>query len=153
MTIQLHIHLDGSFRHTTLFELAQDKGEKAILFSFINQNNPFSSRHSTPKWNGNDVRKFHAVIGSCFFYYHLEQNIFIYTRYICIQSACRSLAEFLEKFPFFTPIVAGDSQALERVAYEFVEDQAIQGVLYTETRYNPHYFTADKLTPEQVRIR
>lgn len=71
---------------------------------------------------------------------------------ISIQSHCKSLAEFLEKFPFFTPIVAGDIEALERVAYEFVEDQAVQGVLYTETRYSPHYLTADTLTPEQVRI-
>lgn len=71
-------------------------------------------------------------------------------RYICIQSTCKSLAEFLEKFPFFTPIVAGDVEALERVAFEFVEDQAIQGVLYTEARYNPHYLTGDKLTPAQV---
>ncbi|CAF1194587.1 unnamed protein product [Adineta ricciae] len=110
--VELHIHLDGSFRHTTLFELAQDKGIQLP--------------------NG------------------METTLENFMPYICIQSACRSLAEFLEKFPFFTPIVAGDSEALERVAYEFVEDQAIQGVLYTETRYNPHYFTADKLTPEQV---
>ncbi len=46
--------------------------------------------------------------------------------------------------------MAGDTEALERVAYEFVEDQAIQGVLYTETRYSPHYLTGDTLTPEQV---
>jgi adenosine deaminase len=65
---------------------------------------------------------------------------------------CNSLSEFLEKFPFFTPIVAGDTGALERVAYEFVEDQAIQGILYTETRYSPHWLTGDALTPEQVRV-
>ena len=60
------------------------------------------------------------------------------------------MGEFLEKFPFFTPIVAGDIDALERVAYEFVEDQARQGVLYTETRYNPHLLTGNTITPEQV---
>lgn len=77
--------------------------------------------------------------------------IFIVSSYICIQSACRSLAEFLEKFPFFTPIVAGDSTALERVAFEFVEDQAIQGVLYTETRYSPHYLMGNTLKPDEVK--
>lgn len=71
---------------------------------------------------------------------------------MCIESVCTSLAEFLEKFPFFTPIVAGDTEALERVAYEFVEDQAIQGVIYTETRYSPHLLTADKLTPAEARF-
>ena len=78
--------------------------------------------------------------------------LLVFKRLICIQSSCKSLAEFLEKFPFFTPIVAGDIEALERVAYEFVEDQAVQGVLYTETRYSPHFLTADKLKPEEVRI-
>ncbi|UJR25413.1 hypothetical protein I4U23_006760 [Adineta vaga] len=110
--VELHVHLDGSFRHTTLFELAQKKGIQLP--------------------NG------------------MEPTLENFMPYICIQSACKSLAEFLEKFPFFTPIVAGDVEALERVAYEFVEDQAIQGVLYTETRYSPHYLTGDKLTPEQV---
>lgn len=50
------------------------------------------------------------------------------------------------------PIVAGDAKALERVAYEFVEDQAVQGVIYTETRYSPHGLTGDKLTLEEVFI-
>ena len=48
------------------------------------------------------------------------------------------------------PIVAGDVEALDRVAYEFVEDQAIQGVLYTETRYNPHFLSANTITPDEV---
>jgi hypothetical protein len=46
--------------------------------------------------------------------------------------------------------VAGDPRVLERVAYEFVEDQAIQGVLYTEARFNPHLLRGDKLTAGQV---
>ncbi|CAF0729439.1 unnamed protein product [Rotaria sp. Silwood1] len=110
--VELHIHLDGSFRHSTLFELAQKKGIQLP--------------------NG------------------MESTLENFLPYICIQSVCKSLVEFLEKFPFFTPIVAGDIEALERVAYEFVEDQAIQGILYTEARYSPHYLTANKLRPEDV---
>ncbi|CAF3575613.1 unnamed protein product [Rotaria sp. Silwood2] len=72
--------------------------------------------------------------------------------YVCVQSTCQSLAEFLDKFPFFLAIVAGDADALERVAYEFVEDQAIQGVLYTEARYSPHVLTGDTLSPEQACV-
>ncbi|CAF0780188.1 unnamed protein product [Didymodactylos carnosus] len=70
--------------------------------------------------------------------------------FICVQQNCASLAEFLDKFPFFLAIIAGDSEAIERVAYEFVEDQAIQGVLYTEARYSPHELAATNLTLEQV---
>ena len=47
-------------------------------------------------------------------------------------------------------MVAGDTEALERVAYEFVEDQAIQGVLYTEVRFSPHFLRGDALTLGQV---
>jgi adenosine deaminase len=61
------------------------------------------------------------------------------------------LAQFLEKFEIFLPLVAGDKDALERVAYEFVEDQASQGIIYTETRYSPHYLMGTSLTVKQVR--
>ncbi|CAF1194885.1 unnamed protein product [Rotaria sordida] len=110
--VELHIHLDGSFRHSTLFELAQKKGLQLP--------------------NG------------------MEPTMENFLPYICVQSVCKSLAEFLEKFPFFIPMVAGNVEALERVAYEFVEDQAIQGVLYTEARYSPHGLTADKLKAQDV---
>ena len=33
---------------------------------------------------------------------------------------------------------SGDPEALERIAYEFCEDIANNGVLYCETRYCPH---------------
>ncbi|CAF2131240.1 unnamed protein product [Rotaria magnacalcarata] len=110
--VELHIHLDGSFRHSTLFELAEKKGI------------------TLP--NG------------------MKATIEDFIPYVSVQSACQSLAEFLEKFPFFLNIVAGDVDALERVAYEFVEDQAIQGVLYTEARYSPQFLMGNTLTPEQV---
>ncbi|CAF4721426.1 unnamed protein product, partial [Rotaria socialis] len=112
--VELHIHLDGSFRHSTLFELAEKKG---ILFLRMNL----------------------ATIED-------------FIPYVSVQSTCQSLAEFLEKFPFFLNIVAGDVEALERVAYEFVEDQAIQGVLYTEARYSPQVLMGNTLTPEQVIV-
>lgn len=47
-------------------------------------------------------------------------------------------------------MVAGDVEALERVAFEFVEDQAVQGVIYTEARYSPHFLTGGTLTAKQV---
>ncbi|CAF3765383.1 unnamed protein product [Rotaria socialis] len=112
--VELHIHLDGSFRHSTLFELAEKKGI------------------TLP--NG------------------MKATIEDFIPYVSVQSTCQSLAEFLEKFPFFLNIVAGDVEALERVAYEFVEDQAIQGVLYTEARYSPQVLMGNTLTPEQVIV-
>ena len=37
------------------------------------------------------------------------------------------LPEFLDKFRYMTPQVAGDPEALERVAYELCEDKKSQG--------------------------
>ncbi|GIY31443.1 adenosine deaminase, partial [Caerostris extrusa] len=48
------------------------------------------------------------------------------------------LADFLKLFAIFSPILVGDAEAIERVAYEFCADSAKQGVLYSEVRYNPH---------------
>ncbi|CAF1241805.1 unnamed protein product [Rotaria sordida] len=81
--VELHIHLDGSFRHSTLFELAEKK--------------------DIPLPSG------------------MKRTIEDFIPYVCVQSDCKSLADFLGKFPFFISIVAGDADALERVAYESME--------------------------------
>ncbi|XP_028404296.1 adenosine deaminase-like [Dendronephthya gigantea] len=49
-----------------------------------------------------------------------------------------SLKSFLHCFSTFMPVLQGDPEALERIAYEFCEDKAKNGVLYCETRYSPH---------------
>jgi adenosine deaminase len=37
---------------------------------------------------------------------------------------------------------SGDLSAIERIAYEFCEDKAKNGVLYAEARYSPHLLLA-----------
>jgi len=49
-----------------------------------------------------------------------------------------SLSEFLTRFDFIHDCIAGDLLALERMAFEAVEDAAKQGILYFETRFCPH---------------
>lgn len=41
-------------------------------------------------------------------------------------------------FGVVLPFSSGDPEALERIAYEFCEDKANDGVLYCEARYCPH---------------
>ncbi|XP_066480295.1 adenosine deaminase isoform X2 [Tiliqua scincoides] len=48
-----------------------------------------------------------------------------------------SLTEFLSKFSHYMPAIAGDREAVERIAYEFVEMKAKEGVIYVEVRYSP----------------
>ena len=45
----------------------------------------------------------------------------------------------LKCFETFVPIVRGDLDLLECLAFDFVKRQAKQNVIYTEVRYNPHF--------------
>ncbi|XP_069058057.1 adenosine deaminase-like isoform X1 [Pleurodeles waltl] len=58
-----------------------------------------------------------------------------------------SLSEFLSKFNIFMPVVAGDREAIKRIAYEFVEIKAKEGVIYVEVRYSPHLLANCKVDP------
>ncbi|KAM8947041.1 adenosine deaminase-like [Pelodytes ibericus] len=58
-----------------------------------------------------------------------------------------SLTEFLSKFNIYMPAVVGDREAVKRIAYEFVEMKAKEGVIYVEVRYNPHLFANFKVDP------
>uniref|UniRef100_A0A3B5MB54 Adenosine deaminase n=1 Tax=Xiphophorus couchianus TaxID=32473 RepID=A0A3B5MB54_9TELE len=50
-----------------------------------------------------------------------------------------TLTKFLEKFEEYMHVIAGDKDAIKRIAYEFVEDKAKEGVIYVEVRYSPHF--------------
>ncbi|KAG8546764.1 hypothetical protein GDO81_029871 [Engystomops pustulosus] len=66
---------------------------------------------------------------------------------VCSQAG--NLTEFLSKFDFYMPAVVGDREAVKRIAYEFVETKAKEGVVYVEVRYNPHLFANSKVDPLQ----
>ncbi|XP_012583573.1 PREDICTED: adenosine deaminase [Condylura cristata] len=58
-----------------------------------------------------------------------------------------SLPEFLEKFNYYMPAIAGSREAIKRIAYEFVEMKAQEGVVYVEVRYSPHLLANSKVNP------
>lgn len=58
-----------------------------------------------------------------------------------------SLPEFLEKFNYYMPAIAGSREAIKRIAYEFVEMKAKEGVVYVEVRYSPHLLANSKVEP------
>jgi len=68
----------------------------------------------------------------------------------CRANPSMNLTEFLACFAVFTPPFIGDISAIERIAYEFCEDSANAGIMYSEVRYSPHLMTGDSLTPGQV---
>ncbi|XP_047440357.1 adenosine deaminase [Mugil cephalus] len=58
-----------------------------------------------------------------------------------------TLTGFLQKFHEYMHVVAGDREAIKRIAYEFVEDKAKEGVIYVEVRYSPHFLANCKVEP------
>ena len=60
-----------------------------------------------------------------------------------------SLGEYLEGFAH-TIAVMQTKEALERVAYEVIEDQARDGVVYAEVRFAPHFHTGGELGLDSV---
>ena len=110
--VHLHVHLDGSVRVSTLFEVMQRRGIDV---------------------GAKDIQT-------------------LKKKSIPIPGV--SLIEFLKPFGILARILGGDSAALRRIAREFVEDQAKEGVVYVEVRYSPHLLRGTKpygvLTAEQV---
>ncbi|KAL9962813.1 hypothetical protein ACROYT_G031956 [Oculina patagonica] len=67
-----------------------------------------------------------------------------------------SLRGFLGCFHIFLPVIVDDTAAVERIAYEFCEDQSSSGVMYFEVRYSPHLLCttdADQLEENGVSPR
>lgn len=58
-----------------------------------------------------------------------------------------SLPGFLAKFDYYMPAIAGCREAIKRIAYEFVEMKAKEGVVYVEVRYSPHLLANSKVEP------
>jgi len=55
-----------------------------------------------------------------------------------------SLPEYLEGFAH-TIALMQTAESLERIAFEFLEDQALDGVVYAEVRFAPHFHTGGDL--------
>merc|ERR1719154_1078835 len=68
-----------------------------------------------------------------------------------------SLTSFLAGFQYTNPALAGDLVAIERIALEFCEDAAYNGLLYVESRFAPHLIlresqpgSGDSITADEV---
>src|SRR6185436_1659149 len=69
-------------------------------------------------------------------------------RFMLVDDAA-NLQDFLDRFDFTIPLLQ-TPEAIERVAYEMVEDAAGDNVRYLEVRYCPHLSQRGGLTLDQV---
>lgn len=104
---ELHVHLDGSLRPATVWELA--RATRLRL--------PFESLTEL-------------------------------TRHLRVPRRC-TLPQYLEAFQY-TVGVMQEREHLQRVAYEFLEDAAADGVRYVEVRFAPSLHQRNGLNMEQV---
>ncbi|KAG9335239.1 hypothetical protein JZ751_005485 [Albula glossodonta] len=72
----------------------------------------------------------------------LEAETLVDLTKLCTMEEPATLTEFLGKFNHYMHVIAGDRDAIKRIAYEFVETKAKEGVVYVEVRGD--------LTPDEV---
>ncbi|MFL5402907.1 MAG: adenosine deaminase [Gemmatimonadales bacterium] len=104
---ELHVHLDGSLRPTTMIELGRAAGI------------------SLPSTDAEALRRFMLVDNAA------------------------NLEDFLRRFDVTIPLLQ-TPEAIERVAYEMVEDAARDNVRYLEVRYCPHLSRTRGMTMDDV---
>ncbi len=71
-------------------------------------------------------------------------------RYMVVDNA-HDLEEFLKRFDLTIPLLQ-TPEAIEQVAYEMVEDAALDNLRYLEVRYCPHLSTRKGLTLDEVIV-
>jgi len=109
--VELHIHLDGCVRMSTIWELCKKKGL------------PLPGRETIEDLTENVEMKEPA-----------------------------NLTTFLSGFQYTAPALGGDLEAIERIALEFCEDAAHNGLLYVESRFCPHLLLPedDSITADDI---
>ena len=62
----------------------------------------------------------------------------------------KDLLHFLKSFGHFCNAYMGDVAVTRRMAVEFCEDQAANGVAYTEARFSPHLMASEEVGAEEM---
>lgn len=138
--IELHVHLDGSFDPHYLFDFLQDKLQQSPPDSSVNTPSPYlcwPAAQPVPWDPQNSPLPLRSMVQAC----KTPQQ---YHR-LCTCRGYRSLAQMLNCFQIFLPLVQGNLELLEKLAFDFVQRQWEQHVMYTEVRYSPHLLATQEL--------
>lgn len=144
--VELHVHLDGSFDPLLLKEhLDGENGdynalpEETVLPWEMNDTTDDDDDEKNESKDSVNEKKEKTKKGVL----PVRQLVMNCETVLDFHSLCTcrgkySLAEMLKCFEIFLPIVRGNLDLLEELAYDFVKRQYEQNVYYTEVRYSPH---------------
>ncbi|XP_075249161.1 adenosine deaminase-like [Convolutriloba macropyga] len=83
----------------------------------------------------------------------IENNInFDYEAFDMALSRCDNLVTFLQCFAMFRPVIQSNPQAIERVAYECVEDEYRNRIAYFETRFSPYLLLSEDIRSSALNL-
>jgi len=72
-----------------------------------------------------------------------------FKKLVCVDSSCRSLTDFLNKFEFFYPYLK-NPDVMERITWELAEDAFKENIKYIEMRFAPCLQASEKYSQEDI---
>ncbi|KAG0712426.1 Adenosine deaminase [Chionoecetes opilio] len=165
--VELHVHLDGALRHETLWEVMRattsTSAEKAFHSVAVAQ---VKARWPVAVWILGTLRRRSPDTTVLVVRSDLIHGIPSPARQkglplpgngslsdlkeaLKVQQP-RDLTHYLQALTIYLPAIVGDTALIERMAYEFIEDQARDCVAYCEVRFPPHsLLPSHNLTPSE----
>lgn len=144
--VELHIHLDGSFSPKELWEYLQ-QNPHLIQCIPVEKKLPWETNPNAPPFK---LRELVSVCKTDQDYTRLctcrrryRKTRHVEERKKSMRKKVGTLEDMLLCFQFFTPIVYNNFDLLEHLAFDFVQRQKEQNVVYTEVRYSPHLLAED----------
>lgn len=113
-------HLDGSFDADFLWNYMKEHPESVYCLPV----------RTNPPWDPGKQLKIRAMVQNCDTSKDFHD--------LCTCRGYRSLREMLNCFEVFLPLVRGNLELIEQLAFDFCRRQWEQNAVYTEVRYSPH---------------
>jgi adenosine deaminase len=142
--VELHVHLDGTFDPHFLWKYMKEHPHTLYCLPV----------GTSPPWlDPPRELKIRSMVENCKTHKEFHE--------LCTCRGYRSLEEMLNCFEVFLPLVRGNLNLIEQLAFDFCQRQWEQNVIYCEVRYSPHLFAEgfsdkgggivqSKVTPESV---
>ena len=118
--IELHVHLDGTFDPDFLFRYMQEHPDSIYCLPVA----------SDLPWEPGRKLPVRAMVQECETSRDYHQ--------LCTCRGYRSLKAMLNCFEIFLPLVRGNLELMEQLAFDFCQRQWEQHCVYSEVRYSPH---------------